>query len=171
MKKFIYTILAASIVIFSCMDEEDIFDYPENDGLGDYIYESHSTYNSLSIENKEVESQGYLRSTLNTTTYEFLVMPNVGWSYTIYGENVVEETLSDGEIVYVFMINAFRQTINGEEYRIVGTVNVALLDSDGSFLKYVDGYMKGDKIVYEFMSMKVNGSEQTITYTESQRRI
>jgi hypothetical protein len=171
MKKFIYITLSLVLSVFSCVSEEDGFDYPKYEGVGDYVYTSHSTYTGPSFNNKEVVSQGYLKSTLYNTEYEFLILPNVGWSYTIYGENVVEEILSGGETVFVFRINASIQYVNSEQFRIVGTANVRLLDSDGTFIKYVDGYIKGDGIVYEYLSVKVNGSEQTITRTEGRQRL
>lgn len=168
MKNALYIFLA--LFLFSC-DAGDFFNIPTEVGNGSYDYDSSSVY----YDDRGDQSE---RGT-NSGTFDILdlgsestltIYPRLGWAYQLTIDNKQDHTLTDGSMVTSFRIQRSSQYISNsfssgdDEFRVDGTTNISLVDSDGSAIGTFDGLIRDNgEISLEFESVNIRSGEYVIT--------
>lgn len=166
--KYIYYI-TFTIFLASC-DAGDFFNVPNENGDGNYDYDSSSVYfDDRGDQSERGTNTGSFDMSINGIEAYLSIYPRLGWSYDLVLINMTDHTLTGGSVVTSFSIQRNTQYINDatysgdDEFRVDGTRTVELVDN-GSIIGTYDGllYENGD-IVFEFESININSGEYTIT--------
>lgn len=166
--KYIYY-LSFALLLSSC-DAGDFFSVPNENGDGNYDYDSSSIYfDDRGDQSEHGNNTGSFDMNINGNEADLTIYPRLGWSYRITLINMTDHTLTDGSVVTSFSIQRNTQYIDdtytsgNDEFRVDGTRTMELEDA-GAVIGTYDGllYENGD-IVFEFESINIKSGEYAIT--------
>lgn len=168
MKNIQYIFLALSL--FSC-DANEFFNIPSEQGNGSYDYDSSSVYyDDRGDESERGINRGSFEIVTLGSESTLNIYPRLGWSYQITIDNMQDHTLADASVVTSFRIQRSSQYISNsyssgdDEFRLDGTTNIMLEDSDGSTIGQFDGLIRPNgEMEFEYESVNIRSGEYVIT--------